>query len=35
MTFLQYFAEVANKLTLVIPAFLAGLLIGLQKGGKE
>ena len=35
MTVSQYFAEVANKLILVIPAFIAGLLIGLQKGGAE
>ena len=35
MTVSQYFAEVANKLILVIPAFICGLLIGLKKGGKE
>ncbi len=35
MTVSQYFAEVANKLILVIPAFIAGLLIGLKKGGTE
>ena len=35
MTLSQYFAEVANKLILVIPAFLAGLIIGLKKGGAE
>lgn len=35
MTISQYFAEVANKLVLVIPAFICGLLIGLKKGGAE
>ena len=32
----NYIWEVLNKLTLVIPAFLCGFLIGLQhKGGRE
>ena len=29
------FAEVANKLVLIIPAFIAGLLIGKKKDGAK
>ena len=32
----DYIWEVLNRLTLMLPAFLCGLLIGLQhKGGRE